>query len=85
MNLRSFPYSITFSPRNPKESRVVKSIIRSLKMSMAAKAGEFVMAFPSWEAADSGKDAMDIRIGQAFQRGDGASQGLCNLLIKDFK
>ena len=41
VNLRSFPYSITFSPRNPKESRVVKSIIRSLKMSMAAKAGEF--------------------------------------------
>ena len=41
VNLRSFPYSITFSPRNPKESRVVKSIIRSLKMSMAAKAGEY--------------------------------------------
>ena len=41
VNLRSFPYSITFSPRNPKEGRVVKSIIRSLKMSMAAKAGEF--------------------------------------------
>ena len=41
VNLRTFPYSITFSPRNPKESRVVKSIIRSLKMSMAAKAGEF--------------------------------------------
>ena len=41
VNLRSFPYSITFSPRNPKEARVVKSIIRSLKMSMAAKAGEF--------------------------------------------
>ena len=41
VNLRSFPYSITFSPRNPKEGRVVKSIIRSLKMSMAAKAGEY--------------------------------------------
>ena len=41
VNLRSFPYSITFSPRNPKEARVVKSIIRSLKMSMAAKAGEY--------------------------------------------
>jgi len=40
VNLRTFPYSITFSPRSRKESDVVKSIIRSLKMSMAAKAGE---------------------------------------------
>ena len=41
VNLRSFPYSITFSPRRPKESDVVKAIIRSLKMSMAPKAGEY--------------------------------------------
>ena len=41
VNLRSFPYSITFSPRSPKEGKVVKSIIRSLKQSMAPKAGEF--------------------------------------------
>ena len=41
VNLRSFPFSITFSPRSPKESKVVKSIIKSLKMSMAPKAGEF--------------------------------------------
>ena len=41
VNLRTFPYSITFSPRSSKEGIVVKSIIRSLKMSMAAKAGEF--------------------------------------------
>ena len=41
VNLRSFPYSITFSPRSPKESTVVKAIIRSLKMSMAPKAGQF--------------------------------------------
>ena len=40
-SLRSFPFSFTFSPRSPKESDVVKAIIRSLKMSMAAKAGEF--------------------------------------------
>ena len=31
MNLRSFPYSITFSPRSFDESNVVKAIIRSLK------------------------------------------------------
>ena len=41
VNLRSFPFSITFSPRGPEESKVVKDIIRSLKMSMAPKAGEF--------------------------------------------
>ena len=40
VNLRSFPYSITFSPRDPRESRMVKDIIRSLKMAMAPKAGE---------------------------------------------
>jgi hypothetical protein len=41
VNLRTFPYSITFTPRTPKESDVVKKIIRALKMSMSAKAGEF--------------------------------------------
>ena len=41
MNLRSFPYSITFSPRSIREAQVVKAIIRSLKQSMAPKAGEY--------------------------------------------
>mgnify|MGYP001158428513 CR=1 FL=1 len=41
VNLRTFPYNITFSPRSPKEGDVVKQIIRRLKASMAAKAGEF--------------------------------------------
>ena len=41
VNLRTFPYSITFSPRGPEEARVVKDIIRRLKTSMAPKAGEF--------------------------------------------
>ena len=41
VNLRTFPYSITFTPRTQKESDVVKKIIRALKMSMSAKAGEF--------------------------------------------
>jgi len=40
VNLRSFPFTVTFTPRNPKEGLVVKAIIRSLKQSMAAKAGE---------------------------------------------
>ena len=41
VNLRTFPYSITFSPRGPEEARIVKDIIRRLKTSMAPKAGEF--------------------------------------------
>ena len=41
VNLRTFPYSITFSPRDQDEARVVKDIIRRLKTSMAPKAGEF--------------------------------------------
>ena len=40
VNLRTFPYSITFSPRSPTEATVVKKIIRRLKASMAPKAGE---------------------------------------------
>ena len=41
VNLRSFPYTITFSPRSPKEGDVVRQIIRRLKASMAPKAGEY--------------------------------------------
>ena len=41
VNLRTFPFSITFSPRSSDEADVVKKIIRALKMSMSAKAGEF--------------------------------------------
>tara|TARA_B100001989_G_scaffold184292_1_gene134195 strand:+ start:69 stop:1190 length:1122 start_codon:yes stop_codon:yes gene_type:complete len=37
VNLRSFPFTITFSPRNEKESMRVKHIIRAFKSSMAAK------------------------------------------------
>ena len=39
VNLRTFPFSITFSPRNFKESTRVKHIIRAFKSSMAAKKG----------------------------------------------
>ena len=41
VNLRTFPYSITFSPRSSDEAIVVKAIIRSLKQSMSPKAGNY--------------------------------------------
>ena len=41
VNLRTFPFSVTFSPRNAGEGERVKTIIRSLKQSMSAKAGTF--------------------------------------------
>ena len=41
VNLRSFPFSVSFSPRTPEEVKVVKAIIRSFKQSMAPKAGDF--------------------------------------------
>ena len=40
VNLRTFPYSITFSPRSSAEGEVVRKIIRQLKASMAPKAGD---------------------------------------------
>ena len=39
VNLRTFPFSINFSPRSFSEGERVKLIIRKLKQSMAAKAG----------------------------------------------
>ena len=41
MTLRSFPFSVTFTPRNSDEMKVVRSIIRNLKKSMAPKAEAF--------------------------------------------
>ena len=41
VNLRTFPFSVTFSPRSPGEGGRVRDIIRSLKQSMSAKAGSF--------------------------------------------
>ena len=37
VNLRTFPFSINFSPRTPEESKEVLLIIKALKSSMAAK------------------------------------------------
>jgi len=39
VNLRSFPFSVTFSPRNYDEAIRVKTIIRYLKQTMAPKTG----------------------------------------------
>ena len=39
VNLRSFPFNITFSPRSKLESDRVKAIINALKRSMSAKTG----------------------------------------------
>ena len=39
VNLRSFPFSVTFSPRNADEAKRVKMIIRHLKQTMAPKTG----------------------------------------------
>ena len=41
VNLRTFPFTFTFSPRNSKEADVVKAIIKSLKASMSPKAGDY--------------------------------------------
>lgn len=40
VNIRSFPFSFEFFPRNAKEGEMVKQIIRTLKKSMAAKRGD---------------------------------------------
>ena len=37
VNLRTFPFTVTFTPRSQKEAQVVLEIIRALKSSMAAK------------------------------------------------
>ena len=39
VNLRSFPFDVTFSPRSRKEGETVKNIIRALKRSMAPRKG----------------------------------------------
>jgi len=40
VNLRTFPFDMTFAPRNRDEMMMVKRIIRSFKKSMAAKMGK---------------------------------------------
>ena len=56
-NLRSFPFSINFSPRTPDEAQTVKHIIRAFKSSMAAKKG----------TSDVGQGGIFLRAPDVFQ------------------
>jgi len=57
VSLRTFPFSINFSPRNQRESEEVISIIKALKSSMAAKKG----------AGTSGQGGIFLRAPDVFQ------------------
>ena len=57
VNLRTFPFSINFSPRNADESMMVKHIIRAFKSSMAAKKG----------TSDVGQGGIFLRAPDVFQ------------------
>jgi len=57
VNLRTFPFSINFSPRTPEESMTVKHIIRAFKSSMAAKKG----------TSDAGQGGIFLRAPDVFQ------------------
>ena len=57
VNLRSFPFSVNFSPRTPEESMMVKHIIRAFKSSMAAKKG----------TSDEGQGGIFLRAPDVFQ------------------
>ena len=57
VSLRTFPFSINFSPRNRDEGDMVISIIKALKSSMAAKKG----------AGTSGQGGIFLRAPDVFQ------------------
>ena len=57
VNLRSFPFSMNFTPRTPEESIMVKHIIRAFKSSMAAKKG----------TSDVGQGGIFLRAPDVFQ------------------
>ena len=57
VNLRTFPFTINFSPRTPDESMMVKHIIRAFKSAMAAKKG----------TEDSGQGGIFLRAPDVFQ------------------
>ena len=57
VNLRTFPFTINFSPRTRKEAMTVKHIIRAFKSSMAAKKG----------TSDAGQGGAFLRAPDVFQ------------------
>tara|TARA_B100000282_G_scaffold132435_1_gene94909 strand:- start:917 stop:2113 length:1197 start_codon:yes stop_codon:yes gene_type:complete len=59
VNLRTFPFSINFSPRNSKESEMVLKIIKALKSSMAAK--------KNTEEGATGQGGIFLRAPDVFQ------------------
>ena len=59
VNLRSFPFSMNFSPRSPEESMMVKHIIRAFKSSMAAKKGT--------KPGEAGQGGIFLRAPDVFQ------------------
>ena len=57
VNLRTFPFTINFSPRTRQESMMVKHIIRAFKSSMAAKKG----------TSEQGQGGIFLRAPDVFQ------------------
>ena len=57
VNLRTFPFTINFSPRTRQESTMVKHIIRAFKSSMAAKKG----------TSEQGQGGIFLRAPDVFQ------------------
>ena len=57
VNLRTFPFTINFSPRTRTEAMTVKHIIRAFKSAMAAKKG----------TSDAGQGGIFLRAPDVFQ------------------
>ena len=74
VTLRTFPFSINFSPRNEAESEMVISIIKALKSSMAAK-----------KNASQGQGGIFLRAPDVFQLSYIDSKGDPHPFLNRFK
>ena len=74
VTLRTFPFSINFSPRNEAESKMVISIIKALKSSMAAK-----------KNASQGQGGIFLRAPDVFQLSYIDSSGRQHPFLNRFK
>ncbi len=74
VTLRTFPFSINFSPRNEAESKMVISIIKALKSSMAAK-----------KNASQGQGGIFLRAPDVFQLRYVDSNGKDHPFLNRFK